>query len=323
MSRAPVRLLEQGNHSGHERALLQSAFASVPIEYDVDEGAGRFRTALAALSAAGATAATVHGIKATGASAAAGKAVLIKLAAKLLLGVMMGACVAGGGLFAGILLARHRSPVETSPAQTAAAESPRRAPAVPLGSSSVETSAAPPLPPAAMAAGPGAAPITKHPAAGRARSDSSRPSTESVATTSVANEAKATSDTLGTPTALTTLATSEPAQSRQAQSRSAQSAQQEAERPAAVDHPLTEVAAIAMAKDLVERDPEAALKVLDDLRRNHPMGYFVEERQALTVLALAGAGRTAAARQQAQAFLRAFPNGPFSDRIRAVLRNEN
>jgi hypothetical protein len=78
-----------------------------------------------------------------------------------------------------------------------------------------------------------------------------------------------------------------------------------------------------MAKDLLERDPNGALQVLDDLRRNHPRGYFVEERQALTVLALAGAGQTATARREAQAFLRLFPNGPFSDRVRAVLRTEN
>jgi hypothetical protein len=320
MSRAPVRLLHQGNLSDHERALLESAYASVPIDYDVDEGAARFRAAIAAMGAAGATAAAVHGIKATGAGAAASKAALIKLAAKLLLGMMMGACVAGGGLIAGILLARHRNPVETSPGQTTPAESSRRAPAVPLGSLSVEASVAPALPPAPMAAGSGAASLAKHPALGRAHGDSSHPSVERASTIGVASEAGSASDAVRTSTAPTTPTTSETARSRQAPP---PIAQPEVERPAAADHPLSEVAAIAMAKELVERDPEAALKVLDDLRRNHPRGYFVEERQALTVLALAGAGQTAAARQQAQSFLRLFPNGPFSDRVRAVLRTDN
>jgi hypothetical protein len=322
MSRAPVRLLDQGNLSEHERALLESAQASAPVEYDVEAGAARFRSALTALTAAGAAAATVHGVQAAnGAGAAASKALLVKLVAKLLLGVSIGAAVAGGGLVTGILLARHRIPVETSPTQIAAAEQvptaerSGRAQAVPLGSLSVESSDALALPTEPMAKGPGAVSRTKHPGVGRGRSDSSHPSAESAATAGIANEAEEGSDSVGAST---------PPAAERAPSRQSllQSAQPQAERPAPVDHPLSEVAAIAMAKDLVERDPKAALKVLNDLRRNHPRGYFVEERQALTVLALAGAGQTAAAQQEAQAFLRVFPNGPFSDRVRAVLRTE-
>jgi hypothetical protein len=83
---------------------------------------------------------------------------------------------------------------------------------------------------------------------------------------------------------------------------------------------LSELRAIAVARNLVDRDPEAALAALDKVRHDFPRGYFVEERQALTVLALSGAGRTSAARDQAAAFLRAHPDGPFSDRVRAILR---
>jgi hypothetical protein len=89
------------------------------------------------------------------------------------------------------------------------------------------------------------------------------------------------------------------------------------------DDSLAELRSIAVARSLVDRAPEAALAVLDRLRTEHPRGYFVEERQALTVLALAGAGRTSAARQQAAAFLRIHPNGPYSDRVRGVLRDSN
>jgi len=69
----------------------------------------------------------------------------------------------------------------------------------------------------------------------------------------------------------------------------------------------------------VARDPAAALGVLDRLRKDHPHGYFVEEREALTVLALAGDGQKALAQQQASAFLRVFPNGPYSEQVREVL----
>jgi hypothetical protein len=83
--------------------------------------------------------------------------------------------------------------------------------------------------------------------------------------------------------------------------------------------PLGELQGIAIARDLVARDPSASLAVLDRLRREHPNGYFVEEREALTVLALAGDGQQAAARQRASAFLHVFPNGPFSEQVREIL----
>jgi outer membrane protein assembly factor BamD (BamD/ComL family) len=85
---------------------------------------------------------------------------------------------------------------------------------------------------------------------------------------------------------------------------------------------LGELRAIAAARNLVDRDPDAALAALEAIRRDHPNGYFVEERQALTILALAGAGKTAAARTQAADFLRAHPNGPYSDRMRAILHSQ-
>ena len=48
MSGAPVHLLEGGNLSKHQRAVLESAQARASVEYDVDKGAARFREALAA-----------------------------------------------------------------------------------------------------------------------------------------------------------------------------------------------------------------------------------------------------------------------------------
>jgi hypothetical protein len=91
--------------------------------------------------------------------------------------------------------------------------------------------------------------------------------------------------------------------------------------PTAPASPLPggELQAIALARSLVPRDPGAALGVLDRVRRDHPHGYFVEEREALTVFALSGDGQQSLAKEQAAAFLRAFPNGPYSEQVRAVL----
>jgi hypothetical protein len=84
---------------------------------------------------------------------------------------------------------------------------------------------------------------------------------------------------------------------------------------------LSELRALAVARRLVDRDPEGALTALDKMRRDYPKGYFVEERRALTVLAFAGAGHSSAAHQEAASFLQVFPNGPFSERVRAVLHS--
>ncbi|HEX4448788.1 MAG TPA: hypothetical protein VH044_18725, partial [Polyangiaceae bacterium] len=82
--------------------------------------------------------------------------------------------------------------------------------------------------------------------------------------------------------------------------------------------PLSEIRAVALARGLVDRDPEAALALLEKTARAYPAGYFLEERQALTVMALDRAGHRSAAREAAHVFLRAYPNGPFSDRVRAI-----
>ncbi|HEY5146856.1 MAG TPA: hypothetical protein VII82_08810, partial [Polyangiaceae bacterium] len=88
--------------------------------------------------------------------------------------------------------------------------------------------------------------------------------------------------------------------------------------PTPASDSVSEIRGVALARNLVDSDPEAALSLLEKVRRDHPNGYFVEERQALTVIALARLGRESAVRQQAAAFLRAYPNGPFSDRVRSV-----
>ncbi|MFT3925555.1 MAG: hypothetical protein QM778_23650 [Myxococcales bacterium] len=85
---------------------------------------------------------------------------------------------------------------------------------------------------------------------------------------------------------------------------------------AEADDPRAELRAMAQAKALSARDPGAALVALHQIRARFPAGYFVEEREALTILVLAQLGQISEARRQAQGFLARYPNGPHSDRVR-------
>jgi len=81
---------------------------------------------------------------------------------------------------------------------------------------------------------------------------------------------------------------------------------------------IDELRAIAQARRLMANEPQTALALLERLTRAHPKGYFVEEREALRVLALSAAGRSDQAERYAESFLRAYPNSPFADRIRTI-----
>jgi hypothetical protein len=81
---------------------------------------------------------------------------------------------------------------------------------------------------------------------------------------------------------------------------------------------VDELRAIARARVLVGRDPGAALALLQRVAREHPRGFFVEERRALTVLALAALDRDEAAPHAAD-FLRDYPRSPHAARVRAAV----
>ena len=87
-----------------------------------------------------------------------------------------------------------------------------------------------------------------------------------------------------------------------------------------VDQTLEEVRALARARSLLDRDPAAALRQLAEIRQRFAAGYFLEERRALEIIGLVRTGRAAPAREHAGAFLRDYPNGPFTDEIRALTR---
>jgi hypothetical protein len=68
-----------------------------------------------------------------------------------------------------------------------------------------------------------------------------------------------------------------------------------------------------------ERDPKAALRLLTQMGTDFPQGYFLEEREALTILALVRAGQSERAQRQARAFLERYPNGTYADRVRKAM----
>jgi hypothetical protein len=319
MSHEPIRLLEGPEASDLERSLLEAARSTAPVEYDVAAGAARFRTQLAALAAAGAvTAGAGSGV------ALRGKALLAKVAFKVVLGLAMGGVFAGAGVVAGMHMVRTAGPTEgaPSPAKTDAPPRPEprntALPPVPAASSAEPALVPPMVAPAGAspdARGQGTATHAAHEGrrspigASRAYGPSATsPSTVSPASGDAVDGVSGTVLAPG-PVVPSAAASAQPAP------QIAQPPQPLPQKPAEL---LNEVRAVALARSLVERDPDAALELLDKTRREHPSGYFVEERQALTVLALVRSGRQAAAREQAAAFLRTYPNGPFSDRVRAV-----
>jgi hypothetical protein len=308
----PIRLLEQAGVPEGERSLLEAGRSCAPLDYDVTAGAARFRAQLAGLAAAGAIAGTA------GSNAGAGgKALLAKLGFKIALGFTMAAAFAGAGLVAGMHLAATSSHGAVAPAPPRVeAPSPVLRPVIAAPSPSA-TAVPPPQavrpvsPEDAAARRAPSRPVSQEPhrgalapARGAPGSSASVPSHDDPAG-GAADAPAATANVAPPVEALAVPVTPAPPPP------SAKPIPQPSQ-------PLSEIRAVALARDLVETDPQAALALLDQTQREHPTGYFVEERQALTVMALVRAGRQATARQQGAAFLRAYPNGPFSDRVRSV-----
>jgi hypothetical protein len=67
---------------------------------------------------------------------------------------------------------------------------------------------------------------------------------------------------------------------------------------------------------LARQQPHAAVELLERLARLHPRGYFVEEREALYVIALVEDGQQERASPLAAAFLRKHPASPLADGVR-------
>ena len=82
-----------------------------------------------------------------------------------------------------------------------------------------------------------------------------------------------------------------------------------------------EIALVAAARAALRRgDGTGALATLETARKQHPRGALVQEREVLTIEALAQSGDTAGASRRASAFLRAFPTSPHATHVRTFER---
>jgi hypothetical protein len=72
------------------------------------------------------------------------------------------------------------------------------------------------------------------------------------------------------------------------------------------------LAVLGIRQALRSGDASSALKLLEQARARFPRGALGQEREALTIEALAQSGAHAAAERRAAAFLRAYPNSPYA-----------
>ena len=86
-------------------------------------------------------------------------------------------------------------------------------------------------------------------------------------------------------------------------------------RPARVE--LDEVTLIQQARQLARDDQRAALRALDQHRRNFPHGMLSQEREVLEIELLRALSRTAEADKRLEAFRRDFPRSIYLQRLGA------
>jgi RNA polymerase sigma-70 factor (ECF subfamily) len=85
------------------------------------------------------------------------------------------------------------------------------------------------------------------------------------------------------------------------------------------DRTLAEMREIAQAERLLSTNPAQALELTRSMRERFEVGYFAQERGYVEVMALHGLGRTDELRDKAAAYLRAYPSGPYAERVRRAL----
>jgi RNA polymerase sigma factor (sigma-70 family) len=100
-------------------------------------------------------------------------------------------------------------------------------------------------------------------------------------------------------------------------SNSAEAAPLAAPRPrASTDAELLEMRDIGNAERLIATEPARALAIVQHAQQRFPDGYFGEERAYVEIMALFGLGRSDEARAKAADFLRTYPDGAYSRRVR-------
>jgi hypothetical protein len=88
---------------------------------------------------------------------------------------------------------------------------------------------------------------------------------------------------------------------------------------AMTDAELAEMREIARAERLLSEEPQRALALARAMEAGFPEGRFREERAYLEVMALAELGRSGELREKAAAFLRSYPAGLYSQRVRRAI----
>jgi hypothetical protein len=83
-----------------------------------------------------------------------------------------------------------------------------------------------------------------------------------------------------------------------------------------------EIEQLAQIRALLPVDPNAAFALAERSAREFPYGALREEREALTVLALARLGERARAREAARAFLARYPQSPLRAALEGVAQEQ-
>jgi hypothetical protein len=91
-------------------------------------------------------------------------------------------------------------------------------------------------------------------------------------------------------------------------------------KPSAAPSEREEYMQLASVRALAARDPAAALAAAAEGDRLYPNGILRQEREAIAIDSLARIGRRDEAARRAEAFLRSYPNGPFSERMKQIVR---
>jgi hypothetical protein len=80
-----------------------------------------------------------------------------------------------------------------------------------------------------------------------------------------------------------------------------------------------EMGMLAVAQRVLKTDPERALRLARQGEQEFAGSMFTQERQQVLLLALIELGRIDEAKRLALPYLKRYPNGPFSDRLRSAL----
>lgn len=81
-----------------------------------------------------------------------------------------------------------------------------------------------------------------------------------------------------------------------------------------------EIAQLVRMRALLERDPAAAYRLAQRAEREFPRGILAQERQALSIVALARTGASERARTQARQFFARYPQSPLRESVEAALQ---